>query len=249
MNRALVVPIFLFFLFSSHLMNALEHNTIMHKLYDVDESFFCELDNIDESDAYKDVCLAYYYFWDGIVKDNQSSLDTTSDLLQCASDEICENDSLFMFMRILQLRVSLMNKEYLSMFRFQHDVKRLVAKPNLLSGFDALVLALYDYFSEYARSERLVYSVLLSSWPLGDRPEGITQLICLSESESEFISTEAHYFLGRIYLEHLGNRSMAYTHFKCLVDRYPHNSIFQMFYEQCEIPSEEVCPLKSTCCF
>ena len=231
MNRAWRLLIGLFILSNSLL--AANNDSIMHYLYNANPSCITAINKAKISKDHQQLWSAYYYFWESINTDNKESVKTSSALLKDACQSIHEEDSIFILMRILQVRIALMQCKYISALSHQSDIKNYLKNSNNTSKNKHLVTGMYNYFSEQARSESAFNRLLLKDWPQGNRQEGINQLLNLSTSPSAFIATEAHYFLGRIYLEYENNAQEASKHFDILHIEYPNNAIFKDFLEQC----------------
>jgi hypothetical protein len=215
-------------------MLAANNDSIMHYLYNANSACITAITKAKMTESHQQLWSAYYYFWEGLNSDNKQSIKTSSTLLERACQNIHEEDSAFILMRIMQVRMAVMRGKYISALSHQRDIKRYLRSTNNTSENKQLVTGMYNYFSAQARSESVLNRLILKDWPPGNRQEGIDQLIQLSTRQSAFIATEAHYFLGRIYLEYENDIQKAFKHFDMLNKEYPNNAIFKLFLEQCK---------------
>lgn len=232
MNRVLGLLIGLYTL--SNTLLAANTDSIMHHLYNADSTCIMAINKANMSESHQQLWSAYYYFWEGINTDNKQSIKTSSYLLKQACININEEDSIFILMRIMQVRMAVMRGKYMSALSHQSDIKNYLKNTNHTNENKRLITGMYNYFSEQARSESRLNRFFLKDWPKGNRQEGIKQLQHLSTSQSAFIATEAHYFLGRIFLEYERDFKEAFKHFNILSKDYPENAIFKHFLDLCK---------------
>lgn len=202
-------------------------------LYNIDDTFITAIEDAEISTQHQQLWTAYFYFWKGIDTDDEGCITASCNLLNKISGQIEKTDELYIFTRLLQVRIGLMRGEYSSVLNCKKDIRQFIKEGQCKSDNEVLILALYNYFSEQARSEKLVYRLMLSTWPKGNKHDAIVQLKTLTQNESLFISTEAHYFLGRILLEYEDNKKTATKHFDHLEEEYPNNTIFEQFHAKC----------------
>lgn len=91
-----------------------------------------------------------------------------------------------------------------------------------------LVLGLYFYMIDYLDHEYFMMSAMLFSIPKGDKIKGLAYLEECSKSGNEMISTEANYFLLKIYSYIEKDYSKAWLYAQILTRQYPDNLVYSL---------------------
>ncbi len=206
------------------------------QLYNVEKSSPAAIKNSSLNDAYKLLYTSYYYYWDAISNQNESSLSLANENLSEISN-LQVDQTLSVLAELLQLRIDFKQKKYASAFSNHKTIKAYFNFQNASTDTptDSLLLGLYHYFMSEARARSLISRVVFSSWAASNAETGIRLLEKCSQSNDPFISTEALYFLGRIYLEFEDEYELAYQNFATLNLKYPKNLIYSVFLDQCKI--------------
>lgn len=93
-----------------------------------------------------------------------------------------------------------------------------------------LTSGLFHYFIQTARNESDFFKVGLVFYPESKLEYGIKLLNQASKSNNSLISSEANYFLARIYNENSQYLDSAIHHYNILTTKYPNNLIY-LYYE------------------
>jgi len=89
---------------------------------------------------------------------------------------------------------------------------------------------LFHYFTEHARDESYLFKAGLLFYPESNSEYGIKLLNEAAKSENLIISSEANYFLARIYDDNKQEMDRAIYHYTILTKIYPNNLIY-LYYE------------------
>ena len=93
-----------------------------------------------------------------------------------------------------------------------------------------LTSGLFHYFIQTARNQGYLMKAGLVFYPESNLEYGIKLLNEASKSKNSLISTEANYFLARIYHENDFKIDSSLFHYKILTKDYPNNLIY-LYYE------------------
>jgi len=91
-----------------------------------------------------------------------------------------------------------------------------------------LELGLYLYFADYIENEYFITKPLFLSLPRGDKSTGLRYLEDCSVSGNEMISTEANYFLLKIYMNVEKEYNIASLRAEILTREHPENLVYRM---------------------
>jgi tetratricopeptide (TPR) repeat protein len=180
---------------------------------------------------------ANYYWWHIISQEYDSELEkkylNSLDKAQRAivlSDQ-AEYSDIFYYINIfaLKARLDVKNNEYLRAVNHLRRcivyIEKSLGNESMMTGL-YLTSGLYNYVADYGVTKYPFFRVYTWLYPKGCMTTGIQQLKTAAESDDNVISTEAHYFLMKIYLELENNYNMAQQHSKWLINRHPDNLIY-----------------------
>ena len=126
-----------------------------------------------------------------------------------------------------------MSKNYLQLLSHAKSMLNIIEQ-TLIKVDDCdcfkLTSGLFHYFSEYARNESYFFKAGLLFYPESDSEYGIKLLNEATKSENLIISSEANYFLARIYHDNEQKMDRAIYHYSILTKIYPNNLIY-LYYE------------------
>lgn len=209
-------------------------------IYNVDSLAVDKINKSSISNEYKPLLCAYSLFWEGIDKDQSSCIRKADNQLTYYDKNKVDNEYLMVSIKLLQMRIDLMRNHYFSALSNSRYIKQHLKTPvDYSEPFDVFLKGLYYYLSDYIGSSGLIYKMLLPSWAEEDanREFGLELLIKCQQSESVLVSTEAYYFLGRIYLEYEEKPELAKECFDYLNQRFPNNRIYKEFSSLCDTAS------------
>ena len=130
-------------------------------------------------------------------------------------------------------RLHTLSNNYLQLLSHAKSMLNIIEK-NLIKVDDCdcfkLTSGLFHYFSEYARNESYFFKAGLLFYPASNSEYGIKLLSEASKSENLIISSEANYFLARIYGDNEHEMDRAIYHYSILTKIYPNNLIY-LYYE------------------
>lgn len=106
------------------------------------------------------------------------------------------------------------------------ELKKSLAYTHPLFQFSS---GLYYYFVEESLSEYPFLYLYLAFYPRGDKLLGLELLQKASESTDLMLSTEANYFLVRIYLAYEKDYEQALVYTEKLTTQFPNNLLFRYF--------------------
>ena len=130
-------------------------------------------------------------------------------------------------------RLHTLSNNYLQLLSHAKSMLNIIEK-NLIKVDDCdcfkFTSGLFHYFSEYARNESYFFKAGLLFYPASNSEFGIKLLNEASKSENLIISSEANYFLARIYGDNEQEMDRAIYHYSILTKLYPNNLIY-LYYE------------------
>jgi hypothetical protein len=136
-------------------------------------------------------------------------------------------------MYAMQARLDLKNGAYIRAMRNGRNAishfERSRGKEATFHGF-LLTSGLYNYMTDQAARKYPFLRIYSIFYPEGNRELGLTQLRKASQSEYLIWSTEANYFLMRLYLEMEQDPDQALGYASWLTSTYPSNLIYQYYH-------------------
>lgn len=129
-------------------------------------------------------------------------------------------------------RMDGLNKNYLkAFFRINNCLNYLEKSFGAESKYPFFYLSsgLYNYHIVVTAKQYPVLAPYLYLYPKGDKSKGIEYLQIASKSPNKYLSTEAHYFLMKLYLEEK-KYALALINVNELLQRFPQNAIF-LYYK------------------
>lgn len=129
-------------------------------------------------------------------------------------------------------RMDGMNKNYLkALFRLNSCIKYLEKSfgSETKYPFFYLTSGLYNYHIVAAQKQYPIITPYLWLYPKGNKAKGIEQLKMAASNQNKYLSTEAQYFLMKLYLEEKNyNEAMNYANI--LHQKFPNNAIFMYYH-------------------
>ncbi len=163
-------------------------------------------------------------------KQNLSRLLTASDSLKSKHEQ--------RFLRIMhysyKTRLSMTNKEYVAAFKAiskYYDLLEPTFEQNGYMPFK-LINGLYFYLIDYAGENYFLLRPFLRFYKSGDVTTGLNYLEASASCTNEILSTEATYFLMKIYFDLEDNPEKALPYAARLYKKYPGNFIFNLYYHK-----------------
>ena len=129
-------------------------------------------------------------------------------------------------------RMDGLNKNYFkAFFRINNCLKYLEKSFGAESKYPFFYLSsgLYNYHMLVTSRQYPLLVPYLSLYPRGNREKGISFLEAAASNSNKYLSTEAHYFLMKIYIDE-AQSTKALIHSQELLKRFPKNPIF-LFYQ------------------
>ncbi len=251
MNIKYLVLVVLFFFFPkiSSFSQNLFHNENISPFFDALYSYsFQKADSIrnvafvKSSNSYTNSILSIYYDWwmliSGYRKQNhfkscQHNLDVS---LQLLKNKKTQNDfDIFLIVNIyaFKARMELLNDNYFSALPYLSqvvDYLDYIIENEASSEYYQLMSGLYKYSIAYALEKYPIIYPSLLFMPKGDKKAGIELLESCCKSDNLMISTEAKYFLTKIYLETEKNTPKAKINCEQLLKQFPNNLLYHSLY-------------------
>jgi len=235
----------LFFSFQSLAQNIdlNETNDIFNKLYNRNDLEFNNEVRKYNNGSLLNLIYSYNYYWEGLCS---STIDESFEKSTKIIDESLldgTNADIQAALHLMQLRMDLAQKNYLAIMVNANNLKSYFKSTTIdsLNQFNTLLWSLYHCLASYARDAGFLYSTFLAAWPESNKKLGMQLLEKQCSNKAVIISTEARYFLGKIYLELEDDPKVAMTYFKILKEQYPKNKVYTELYEHCltEIQKKE----------
>lgn len=203
-------------------------------IYNLDRVGFKAIEKDELLPSYRVLLEAYQLFWLAISEDESSFMDEAEKLIDKVDLSVVEDPTLRVSLALLKMRIALINKSYLSAVQTQQIIRRYFAMEEMtMTPYDRFLHGMYHYFVSYGRQSGIFYRLYLVSWPQANAEKGLAYLLESAKSSFTMISTEARYFLGRIYLEYEGKEALALPYFEYLHSHYPQNPIYADFLQKC----------------
>lgn len=185
---------------------------------------------------------ANYYWWLIITGDDTSetrqkyyqNLNASLGLLETKKQTVYANDSLYALITTYayKSRIHSMNNEYFAALGQLNSciaqVKQSFGKEQEYEWF-LLTSGMYNYYVEAVKKNYPFLIPYLIFLPSGNQLSGITFLERASSSSDPFLSTEADYFLMKIYLEEEKQFSLARKYSEKLLNKYPANLLYRYY--------------------
>ncbi len=144
------------------------------------------------------------------------------------------NDELSMvvFAYSYRARAEILKERYIAGLRYlrlcvgymEKSLKRAGESESL-----TMIAGLYNYFMARAYEDFFLLRPYLLFYPSGDMATGIKQIEKGLSSSNEFIRSESHYYLMKIYFEYENNLNEALKHNSYLLKRYPNNLVYGLY--------------------
>lgn len=170
------------------------------------------------------------------IKDNFSnSIESAEKIIHSNKNANFSNENLrdLIICSALKSRYSLLNKNYLSSLT---DLKNCIDYLKTSFGKEEeypdflLTSGLYNYFSDYACEQYAFARMVFKIYPRGSKHRGLLMLTQATQKSDIFLKTESHYFLMKIYFDLEKDFSRAKLHCKALLNLYPENHIYQLYW-------------------
>lgn len=148
-----------------------------------------------------------------------------------------DHSDIFYFISLyaMQARLDAKNGAYIRAMRNGRNaisyVEQSRGKESQYEGF-YLTSGLYNYMTIQAARRYPFLKIYSLFYPEGNRELGLQQLNSITESDNMVWSTEANYFLMRMYLDMEQDASKALLYAARLTREYPSNLIFQYYHYQ-----------------
>ncbi|MDA3893160.1 MAG: hypothetical protein PF517_15975 [Salinivirgaceae bacterium] len=214
-----------------------ETNDIFNKLYNRNYlGFNSEVKKYNNS-SLLNLIYAYNYYWEGLCNSTiDESFEKSTKIIQ-ESLHNGTNADIQAALHLMQLRMDLAQKNYLAIMVNANSLKSYFKSTTIdsLNQFNILLWSLYHCLASYTRDAGFLYSTFLAAWPESNKKLGLQLLEKQCSNKSVIISTEARYFLGKIYLELEEKPQIAVNYFKLLKEQYPKNKVYTELYEECLI--------------
>lgn len=142
------------------------------------------------------------------------------------------------FLRIMhytyRTRLSMTNKDYISAFKAISKYYDLLEPTFEVDDYPpyALIDGLYFYLYDYARDKYFLLRPFLAFYKKGDADRGLKYLKKAAKCPHQVISTEASYFLMKIYFDLEENPVKALPYATKLYNEFPGNFIFNFYYHR-----------------
>jgi hypothetical protein len=149
-----------------------------------------------------------------------------------------DNEKEQRFLRIMhytyRTRLSMTNKDYIAAFKAISKYYDLLEPTFEVDGYPpyALIDGLYYYLYDYARDKYFLLRPFLAFYKNGDADKGLKYLKKAAKCPHQVISTEASYFLMKIYFDLEENPVKALPYATKLYNEFPGNFIFNFYYHR-----------------
>jgi len=200
-----------------------------------------KIDNKDKAGGY--LLAANYYWWLIISGENtetnrklyQENLALALSKVGLAKTKQFTNEDLYCIISVYAYRSRLeaMNKNYIKALSNVNNcistMKKTFGKESEFEPFK-LTTGIYNFSIQQVRSKHpylFPYTVFL---PAGDKKRGIEMLNTIAFSNDNLLSTEANYFLMKIYLEEDVNYKESLKYGWKLVSDYKPNLLYRYYY-------------------
>lgn len=200
-----------------------------------------KIDNKDNAGGY--LLAANYYWWLIISGENtetnrklyQENLALALSKVGLAKTKQFTNEDLYCIISVYAYRSRLeaMNKNYIKALSNVNNcistMKKTFGKESEFEPFN-LTTGIYNFSIQQVRSKHpylFPYTVFL---PAGDKKRGIEMLNKIAFSNDNLLSTEANYFLMKIYLEEDVNYKESLKYGWKLVADYKPNLLYRYYY-------------------
>ncbi|MFO8053580.1 MAG: hypothetical protein R6U19_00260 [Bacteroidales bacterium] len=191
---------------------------------------------------------AWYYFassninlwkiFGGSLKSKQEPLFNKNLEYLLENCEALHNDKEKQFLLIMyytyKTRLSMSRKEYIEAFKAIRQYYSLLDPVFKNQDYPPyrLINGLYLYLFDHARENYMLFRPFLLFYKQGDAQKGLEHLEKASENPHMIISTEACYFLMKIYYDMEEDPCQALPYARKLYSKYPGNFIFNYYYHK-----------------
>lgn len=194
-------------------------------------------------DDYLPMLLSANYYWWRIISGDGTSktrnnyyvnLNKSLSLLGLGKKPVCSNDSLYAIITTFAYlaRIHSMNNRHFSALKQLNNciefVKKSFGKESEYEWF-LLTSGLYNYYIEAVKKNYPFLRPYLIFLPEGNVTAGISFLKRAGNSENVLLSTEATYFLIKIYLEEEKKYSLARIYSAQLIKKFPANLLYRYY--------------------
>lgn len=199
----------------------------------------------DYPDAAGTYLLAANYYWWQTITGNDSKYNSANFLLyldkakasvaKARSKGVYSNEDLYSIISIyaFKARYEAMHASYIPAISAVNNcvgaLKKSFGKEPAYEPF-YLTSGLYKYMIFNTNENHPLLRPYTMFLPDGSKVEGLSMLEKTAKSKDPVLSTEANYFLFKIYFEQEKNGPKARMHISWLTDSYPTNLLYQYFY-------------------
>ncbi len=209
------------------------------------DSIISKLEKQDADDYIPAMARASYHWWSMVShqENNITRLDYLDNLLHAehlinaSSQDQLTDEQLFFLIHVhaYRLRLELMQGEYFRAYRnLNQSMRHIGASLGREDSYPSFLLTsgLYNYMTDYIRTNYPLFRFYLLLHPRGSRSLGLEQLKLASLHQDILIKTEATYFLMRIYLDLEEDPAKALEYAERLTEQYPENLIYLYYHHQ-----------------
>lgn len=143
---------------------------------------------------------------------------------------------LLIYAQLFRARIMLLEKKYIngleSLNACIHMIEKVIESNSMGNQHIKLIVGLYNYYYGHVYDEYYLLRPFLMGYPEGNMELGLKIITECASDQWDFNSTEAHYFLVKIFLESENNPELAMRYSSSLIEQYPSNLIYAFQHYQ-----------------
>ena len=186
--------------------------------------------------------------WWNIVSGNENSerwkesFEFHTDAIESNIEEIeavnrTQRDTvLLIYAQLFRARIMLLEKKYIngleSLNACIHMIEKVMESNSIGNQHIKLIVGLYNYYYGHVYDDYYLLRPFLMGYPEGNKELGLQMIKECVGGQWDFNSTEAHYFLVKIFLESENNPELAMRYSSSLIKQYPTNLIYAFQHYQ-----------------